>query len=133
MEATPPIEWPAQWLRGPLAMCVSEVIAVHGPLHGYGITQILEESGLGTIGGGTLYPLLGRLERDDIVTTDWEAGLSGPAKKMYTITADGLQNLAAEKAKWREFTRTTHELLAASPAHSPQTSPQPATHQEESK
>lgn len=106
-------EWPPQWLRGPLPICVSRVIGEHGPLHGYAITQHLQEAGLGKIGGGTLYPLLGRLERDGLVTTDWVAGDSGPAKKVYTLTSQGRQVLTEDTATWLAFLQITKQLIEA--------------------
>lgn len=112
MTADPRQEWPAQWLRGPLPLCTLRVIAQHAPLHGYAITQHLEQAGLGTITGGTLYPLLGRLERDGLVTTDWVAGASGPAKKVYTLTGPGAERLEADADRWRRFTTTTTTLIA---------------------
>lgn len=105
-------EWPPQWLRGPLPLCTLRVIARHAPLHGYAITQRLEDAGLGTIKGGTLYPLLGRFERDGLVTTDWVAGESGPAKKVYSMTEQGADRLRAEADRWQRFATTTTALIA---------------------
>lgn len=104
-------EWPAQWLRGPLPLCALEVIARHAPLHGYAITQHLAEAGLGSIGGGTLYPLLGRFERDGLVSTDWVAGASGPARKVYVLTEAGAQRLDDDAERWRRFARVTTRLI----------------------
>lgn len=104
-------EWPAQWLRGPLPLCTLRVIADHAPLHGYAITQRLQQAGLGNIGGGTLYPLLGRFERDGLVTADWIAGASGPARKVYTLTDLGSERLEAEADRWRQFSKTTTTLI----------------------
>lgn len=105
-------EWPAQWLRGALPLCVLRTVAEHGPVHGYGIASRLAAAGLGTIGGGTLYPLLARLERDQLVTTSWVQGDSGPAKKVYTLTEAGAGQLDAESARWRRFSALTSALLS---------------------
>lgn len=104
-------EWPAQWLRGPLPLCTLRVIAQHAPLHGYAITQRLEQAGLGSIGGGTLYPLLGRFERDGLVTTDWVAGTNGPARKVYALTELGSKRLEADADRWHRFSKTTTTLI----------------------
>lgn len=105
-------EWPAQWLRGPLPLCVLRVVTQHAPLHGYAITQHLQQAGLGNIGGGTLYPLLGRFERDGLVTTDWVAGANGPAKKVYALTALGAERLQADTDRWSQFSKITTALIA---------------------
>lgn len=111
-------EWPAQWLRGPLPLCVLRVISQHAPLHGYAITQRLEEAGLGTIKGGTLYPLLGRFERDALVTTEWVAGPHGPAKKVYSLTDLGVERLQAETERWLLFSTRTTTLITSEGEHS---------------
>lgn len=112
MSSEPTQEWPPQWLRGPLPLCALRVIAEHAPLHGYAITQRLQAAGLGSIGGGTLYPLLGRFERDGLVTTDWVAGESGPAKKVYALTELGAERLDVEAERWRRFSEITTSLIA---------------------
>lgn len=119
-------EWPAQWLRGPLPLCALRVIARHGPLHGYAITRHLAEAGLGTIGGGTLYPLLGRFERDGLVATDWVAGANGPARKVYTLTGLGAERLEADAERWRRFAQTTTALVTTA-ASVAATSPVPTS------
>lgn len=111
MPVDPAPEWPAQWLRGPLPLCVLRIIAQYAPLHGYAITQRLEEAGLGVIKGGTLYPLLGRFERDALVSTDWMPGANGPAKKVYALTELGSERLEAEAVRWRQFSTTTTHLI----------------------
>ncbi len=58
--------WPAEWLRGALEVCVLGVLD-RGPTYGYAIAAALEDAGLGVVKGGTLYPLLGRLEAAGLV------------------------------------------------------------------
>lgn len=111
MSSEPTQEWSPQWLRGPLPLCALRVIAEHAPLHGYAITQRLQEAGLGGIGGGTLYPLLGRFERDGLVTTDWVPGESGPAKKVYSLTDLGAERIEVDAERWSRFSEITTTLI----------------------
>ena len=60
--ATSSTPWPGDWLRGVLEIAVLRCLADGGPSYGYAIALALEEAGLGQVKGGTLYPLLGRLE-----------------------------------------------------------------------
>ena len=48
--------WPAEWLRGVLELCVLAVVA-EGETYGYAVISRLREAGLGTVKGGTLYPV----------------------------------------------------------------------------
>lgn len=94
-----------------LALCVLRAVSDLGPVHGYAIARRLADENLGTIGGGTLYPLLSRLDRDGLVATEWVPGESGPAKKVYVITPAGEALLQAESAQWTAFTRVTLAAL----------------------
>ena len=62
-------------------------------LHGYLILQQLERMGFAGIDHATLYRELRRLERDGFVASQWEAGESGPARRVYSITDAGEEML----------------------------------------
>jgi PadR family transcriptional regulator, regulatory protein PadR len=103
--------WPAQWLRGPLELCVLALVAER-ETYGYAISQRLAEARLGLIKGGTIYPILLRLEEDGLVTSGWQAGQGGPGRKLFRITARGQVELRRRRMSWAEFTAATNELLA---------------------
>lgn len=102
--------WPTEWLRGALSTCVLHVIA-GGPTYGYAIASALAEAGLGTIKGGTLYPLLARLEEAGLVTVEWRAGDGGPGRKFYDLTDAGRAEHEHQTAEWRAFTEVTTTFL----------------------
>ncbi len=105
--------WPGDWLRGVLAMCVLAVIAECGPAgtYGYAIAQRLAEQGLGRIKGGTLYPVLNRLEAEGHVHASWLPGEGGPGRKAFTLTPAGRRHLAERREQWSAFTQRTHDLI----------------------
>lgn len=103
--------WPAEWLRGVLEPCVLRVL-VDGPTYGYAIAERLADLGLGRLKGGTLYPLLGRMETAGHVTVEWRAGDGGPGRKYYELTDSGRAALADATARWDRFTTTTRSILA---------------------
>ncbi len=102
--------WPSEWLRGVLDVCVLRILA-DGPTYGYAIAARLADAGLGAIKGGTLYPLLGRLEAGGLVTVEWRAGDGGPGRKYYDLTPAGRAELARRAALWDAFTRTIRDLV----------------------
>ena len=106
--------WPAEWLRGVLEPCVLRVLA-DGATYGYAIAERLAALGLGRLKGGTLYPLLGRMEAAGYVTVEWRAGDGGPGRKFYELTAAGRTALADATARWDLFTTTTRSILAPAP------------------
>jgi PadR family transcriptional regulator, regulatory protein PadR len=92
----------AQWLRGVLDLCVLAMLA-RGESYGYELSQSLEAAGLGPIQGGTLYPVLLRLQRSGLVTAHWQEGVAGPARKYYRISRTGSQTLRLVAGDWNAF------------------------------
>ena len=106
-----PQPWPTEWLRGALGVCVLHVIAA-GPTYGYAISSALGDIGLGTVKGGTLYPLLARLEEAGLVTAEWRAGEGGPGRKFYDLTDAGRAEHARQSADWLAFTDITTTFVS---------------------
>lgn len=92
----------SQWLRGVLDLCVLGLLA-DDESYGYELVQKLEAAGLGEIRGGTLYPVLLRLQQAGLVAARWRSGESGPARKYYRLTANGRAVLRDTAAEWRDF------------------------------
>jgi PadR family transcriptional regulator PadR len=99
-----------QWLRGVLDLCVLALLA-RGESYGYELAQLLERAGLGAIQGGTLYPVLLRLQRTGRVATRWQEGEGGPARKYYRITEAGRDGLDRDATDWLAFAATVAKLL----------------------
>ena len=89
-----------QLLRGVLDLCLLAVIE-ENPAYGYEMTKRLRARGLAIVGEGSIYPLLGRLERDGLVETYRAASNGGPPRKYYGASAEGKRALAAGLSEWR--------------------------------
>lgn len=107
--------WPSDWLRATLGMCALKSLEP-GPSYGYAIITALEEAGLGTIKGGTLYPLLTRFETAGLLKTEWRAGEGGPGRKYFELTAAGQAALDEQRSAWARFAKTTNDYLNESDA-----------------
>ncbi|MBN2841176.1 MAG: PadR family transcriptional regulator [Coriobacteriia bacterium] len=84
------------------------------PLYGYQIAKRLEEAEPGgvAIKQGTLYPVLRSLEGQGLLSSRVEPSVSGPPRKYYSITGDGVEVLDAWTGVWhrtREFVDRTLE------------------------
>jgi PadR family transcriptional regulator, regulatory protein PadR len=90
----------SQLLRGVLDLCLLAVVE-EGPAYGYEMTKRLRARGLSIVGEGSIYPLLGRLERDGLVETHRAASNGGPPRKYYRASRDGRRALAAGVSEWR--------------------------------
>ena len=59
---------------------------------------------------GTLYPLLSKLRREDLVVYEWRESDAGPPRKYYRLTKAGRTQLAALDEYWSRINRTIAEL-----------------------
>ncbi len=90
----------SQLLRGVLDLCLLAVMG-EGPAYGYEMTKRLRARGLSMVGEGSIYPLLGRLERDGLVETRRAASNGGPPRKYYSLSPKGEQALESGVDEWR--------------------------------
>ena len=97
-----------QLLRGVLDLCLLAVMG-EGPAYGYEMTKRLAGRGLSIVGEGSIYPLLGRLERDGLVDTYRAASDGGPPRKYYRLSAGGKRALASGVSEWQ----TTRDAVDA--------------------
>ena len=105
-------EWPSDWLRATLGFLTLRALEA-GPSYGYAIIADLELQGLGTIKGGTLYPLLTRYEAAGLVITDWRPGEAGPGRKYFSLTEHGRTELVRLRNGWARFTEISNSYLGA--------------------
>lgn len=105
-------EWPGEWLRGVLPQVVLRVLA-DGPTYGYAIAARLADAGIGDIKGGTLYPLLGRLEAAGHLAVEWRPGEGGPGRKYYEITPAGRHHLEDLADRWTRFAEVVGTHMTA--------------------
>ena len=99
-------------LRGVLDLCLLAVVN-EGPAYGYEMTKRLRERGLAIVGEGSIYPLLGRLERDGLVETYRAPSNGGPMRKSYRPSAAGRLALAMGVSEWRAARDAVDGVLAS--------------------
>ncbi|MFE9138259.1 PadR family transcriptional regulator [Streptomyces sp. NPDC007355] len=100
----------SSWLKGVLDLLVLSRLT-DGESYGYEIAKALAEAGLGEIKGGTLYPVLNRLEEAGLVEAEFRAAERGPGRRYYRLTGSGRALLAAESGAWLDFHRTVRTML----------------------
>lgn len=109
--------WPAEWLRGALTAAVLSIVNEE-ETYGYLVAQRLKAGGLGVVKGGTLYPLLSRLEQDGDVVTSWREGAGGPGRKYYSISPTGEQHLTTLRIDWQIFSDHATAIISGEKAQS---------------
>lgn len=110
--------WPAAWSRAALPTAILAVLH-DAARHGYSLATQLEERGFGRPRGGSLYPLLGRLEEEGLIESTWEPGGAGPGRRSYRLTAKGTLRLEGDRAQWAALTAALGAPTAAHPAAHP--------------
>jgi PadR family transcriptional regulator, regulatory protein PadR len=78
------------------------------PAHGYELLEALPAlTGEARVDMGNLYRVLRALEEDGLVTSRWEAGEPGPAKRTYELTTAGRRLLD----EWSSALRRSRERI----------------------
>jgi len=98
------------WVRGVLDLSLLGLLA-RGEAYGYELARALEQSGIGAVPGGSLYPALLRLERAGHLRAEWRAGDGGPGRKYYALTAAGRRALDRDARAWRSFAASLDGVL----------------------
>lgn len=62
---------------------------------------------------GMLYPLLHRLERLGLVTTEWQVPEGGRRRKYYAITEEGLAALTEHRRQWTTVVRALGDAFGS--------------------
>jgi PadR family transcriptional regulator, regulatory protein PadR len=78
----------------------------------YEMTKRLRARGLSIVGEGSIYPLLGRLEREGLVETHRAASDGGPPRKYYRPSHEGRRVLAAGVSEWKAARDAVDAVLA---------------------
>jgi transcriptional regulator len=106
----------AELLPGTLDMLILKAVSL-GPQHGYGILlRIGQISGdTLTIEQGALYPALYRLERKDLLSTEWGVSENNRRAKFYQLTPAGARRLKEETQSWNRTASAVATALAARP------------------
>ncbi|MEU4348525.1 PadR family transcriptional regulator [Streptomyces sp. NPDC023838] len=102
----------SSWLKGVLDLLVLTCLT-GGESYGYEISKTLAAAGLGEIKGGTLYPVLNRLEEAGLAVGEFRAAERGPGRRYYRLTEEGHRALAEQGASWLEFHTAVQTMLTS--------------------
>ncbi|MDB5224584.1 MAG: transcriptional regulator, PadR-like family [Candidatus Adlerbacteria bacterium] len=61
-------------------------------------------------GEGTLYPLLSKLRRDELVEYEWQESDAGPPRKYYRLAPKGTAYLQELESYWARINQTIKKL-----------------------
>lgn len=101
----------SQLLKGVLSLALLRLLAQQES-YGYELVMRLHEIGLPDVQEGSVYPALGRLERDGAITSRLVASSSGPARKYYRLSRAGYTELARTEHAWNNLVRAMEPMLS---------------------
>jgi DNA-binding PadR family transcriptional regulator len=100
-------------VKGHLDMLLLAVLR-RGPQHGYAVIAGLRERSDGQfdLPEGTVYPALHKLEASGLVASEWSDG-GGRRRRVYSLTAEGRKELAAQRREWTIFAGGVDAVVAS--------------------
>ena len=108
MPPRPPIDA----LRGSLDLLVLKTLSLE-PTHGWGISQRVRQTSAGEfeVNQGSLYPALQRLEKDGLITSEWDVSDNNRRARYYRLTPAGRRALGRELESWKRFAPALDAVL----------------------
>src|SRR5205814_1549321 len=82
-----------------------------GETYGYEILSTLESAGFDGVGDASVYGTLRRLEQAGHLESRLAASDSGPARKYYSVTLSGAEQLQAGTETWSRINAAFRELV----------------------
>jgi PadR family transcriptional regulator, regulatory protein PadR len=103
-----------EMLKGVLEGCVLEIIN-RGETYGYEITRRLNALGFTEVVDGTVYTILVRLEKNELVDIEKKPSDIGPPRKFFTLNDAGREELQKFWEKWEFLSARIDELREKTP------------------
>jgi DNA-binding PadR family transcriptional regulator len=99
-------------LKGTLQTIILKILADHGKMYGYEITQRVKELSDGTIllTEGALYPTLHKMEAEGLLKTETEV-IGKRMRKYYSLTTVGKNVVADKVSEFIAFMKTMSTVL----------------------
>lgn len=93
--------------RGTLTLVIMSQLQT--PQYGYLLIQNITEKEM-EVEAGTLYPMLRRLEKQGVLTSDWDTNESRP-RKYYQLSELGLKLYIQLKDNWKNLSNQMNQIL----------------------
>lgn len=100
----------SQLVKGILEGCILEIIG-KSETYGYEIVTALQEHGFTDAKEGTLYPLLLRLEKKNLIRAEFKPSPLGPKRKYYYLTEEGKQYVEDFYRNWKEIAGAVESIF----------------------
>lgn len=101
-----------QMLKGILKGCILSLMD-HREVYGYELISLLEQSGLSFVSEGSIYPLLLRMQKEQLIegALKGDSNSGGPPRKYYSLTKKGEEALFLFKRQWGTLKYSVDHIL----------------------
>lgn len=103
-------KWMSQVRKGSLELCILGLIK-EKEIYAFELIQELEKIESLVLTEGTIYPLLKRLQSDDLISSFWVESESGPPRKYYRMTDRGNDFFNEMEKEWTKFNQAINQIL----------------------
>ena len=94
--------WTSQVKKGTLAFLVLRILEGH-EYYGYELIERVRSFTDIEVAEGTLYPLMNRLKKENLVESKWVEQETGIPRKYYVLTATGKETLEEMMTYWSKL------------------------------
>jgi PadR family transcriptional regulator PadR len=105
--------WSKEVKRGAVTLAILALLS-EKRAYGYDVVQRLNKEkkiSFLALEQGTVYPLLRRLEKRELLKSEWDYEDPTKPKKYYTVTDEGLKALGAMMQTWNVLSREMREIV----------------------
>src|SRR5688572_3700279 len=101
-------------IQGTLDMLILKSLSLQ-PMHGFGITQRIEQisKGVFKVNPGSLLLAFQRMEREGLIDAEWRASENNRRAKYYSLTSKGRKQLKLDASEWERRAAAIARLLSA--------------------
>ena len=103
--------WSKEVKRGAVTLAILALLSKRRA-YGYEAVKLLDEKmSFLALEQGTVYPLLRRLEKRELLLSEWDYKDPTKPRKYYTVTQEGLMALGAMTQTWNVLSREMREVV----------------------
>ncbi len=99
----------SQMRKGILEYCILSIIDGQDEAYASDIIENMKQAKMVVV-EGTLYPLLNRMKKSELLDYKWRESPSGPPRKYYTLTGKGKEFLSDLEASWNDIKNAVEQL-----------------------
>lgn len=97
-------------LKGIIDGCLLAIIK-NKEVYGYELAEKLSNYGFESFSEGTIYPLLMRMQKEELVTSTLKKSTAGPKRKYYSLTSKGEMELEEFTKRWATLKNNVNSVL----------------------